>query len=182
MFAALSPLCITENAMLDVLSTTSTISFSCPITATSIDRHDVWNYRSIEFVQQFNNETSKVRVTVHLWGESTGDWWFPAQRERNRENVSIWWRHNVKLYHSIHRQTGFSIAPIPTENRNCFHPRIAVSIVPVVISIIKSIPLLNSRMYVLFCRAKFMPDDYGLCTPGCSGDLSVLSFSDLCTS
>ena len=51
----------------------------------------------------------------------------------------------------------FSVIPIPTENkRSCFHPRIAVSIVPVVISIIKSIPLLNYRlirMYVLFGRA-----------------------------
>ena len=101
MFAALSPSCITEDAMLDVLSTTSAISFSCPITATSNDRHDVWNYRSIEFVQQFaladNNEISKVRVTVHLWGESTGDRWFPTQRVSNTENMSIRWRHNVKV-------------------------------------------------------------------------------------
>ena len=48
-------------------------------------------------------------------------------------------------------------------------PRVAVSIVPGVISIIISIPLLNSRnvMYILFGPAKFMPDDHGLCTPGC---------------
>ena len=130
-----------------------------------------------------NNETSKIRVTVHLWGESTGDRWFPAQRESNTENVSIWWRNNVKVRHSIHRETVFSVFPIPTENKqSCFHPRIAVSIMPVISSIIKSIPLLNYRMYVLFGRTKFMPDDYGLCTPGCSWDLSVLSFSDLRTS
>ena len=75
--------------------------FSCLITVTSNDRHDVWNYRLIEFVQQFvladNNEISKVRVTVALWGESTGDRWCPAQRESNTENVFIWWRHNVKV-------------------------------------------------------------------------------------
>ena len=155
MFAALRPSCITEDAMLDVSSTTSAISFSCPITATSKDRHDVWNYRSIEFVQQFvladNNETSKVRVTVHLWGESTGDRWFPIQRESNTENVSIRWRHNVKVtsLHSPGDRVLRCSVPIPTENkRSCFHLRIAVSIMPVVISIIKSIPLLNSRMYV----------------------------------
>ena len=110
------------------------------------------NYRSIEFVQQFaladNNEISKVRVTVHLWGESTGDRWFPVQRVSNTENMSIRWRHNVKVT-SIHRETVFSVVPIPTENkRSCFHPRIAVSIVPVVILIIKSIPLLNYRVYM----------------------------------
>ena len=139
MFAALSPSCIIEDAMLDILSTTSAISFSSPITETSNDRHDVWNYRSIEFVQQFdladNNEISKVRVTVHLSGESTSDRWFPAQRVSNTENMSIRWRHNVKVT-SLHS--------------SCF---IAVSIVPVVISIIESIPLLNYRMYVLFSRA-----------------------------
>ena len=41
------------------------------------------------FVQQFgetdNNETSKVRVTVSLRIESTGDRWFPAQRDRTRK-------------------------------------------------------------------------------------------------
>ena len=52
---------------------------------------------------------------------------------------------------------------------------VAISIAPGVISIIISIPLLNSRMYILFGPAKFMPDDHGLCTSGCSGDLSVLS-------
>ena len=26
-----------------------------------------------------------------LWGESTGDRWFPSQRASNTENVSIWW-------------------------------------------------------------------------------------------
>ena len=59
--------------------------------------------------------------------------------------------------------------------------RIAVSIVPGVISILMSIPLLNFRMYILCGPTKFMPDDHGLCTLGCSGDLSVLSFSDLRT-
>ena len=140
MFAGLSPSCVTEDAMLNVLSTApalyvssasfrSTQSFrngriSCLITATSNDRHDVWNYRSIEFVQQFvladNNETSKVRVTVALWGESTDDRWFPAQRESNTENVSIWWRHYVKitLLHSPgDRVLQFSVVSIPTENK-----------------------------------------------------------------
>ena len=30
-----------------------------------------------------------------LWGEFTGDRWFPSQRASNAANVSIWWRHHA---------------------------------------------------------------------------------------
>ena len=57
------------------------------------------------------------------------------------------------LYHSVHhassKVTKSYVHPSPTENkRSRSHPRIgiAVSIIPCVISISKSMPLLNSRM------------------------------------
>ena len=36
-----------------------------------------------------------------LWGEFTGDWWFPAQRASKAENVSIWWRHRGGTLFSV---------------------------------------------------------------------------------
>ena len=57
------------------------------------------------FVRQFdqtdNKETSKVRLTVPLWGKSTGGRWNPWERDSNVENVSIWWRHNgiIRLFY-----------------------------------------------------------------------------------
>ena len=33
-----------------------------------------------------------------VWKEFTGEWWIPAQRANNAENVSVWWRH-----HMLHR-------------------------------------------------------------------------------
>ena len=77
------------------------------ITATSNDRHGVSNYRSIEclFSISFRLTTSKVRVTVPLWGECTGDRWIPAQRDSNAEKNSIWWRHNDGV--STHTQLDY---------------------------------------------------------------------------
>ena len=62
------------------------------ITATSNDRHGVSKYRLIEclFNRVFfrlTTKTSKVRVTVPLWGESTLTCGFPAQRDSNVENL-----------------------------------------------------------------------------------------------
>ena len=37
-----------------------------------------------------------------LWGESTGDQWFPSQRVSNAENVSIWWRHYKWIFLQEH--------------------------------------------------------------------------------
>ena len=40
------------------------------------------------------DQTSKLRVTGPLCGESTGDR-IPLTKASNAENVSIWWRHHV---------------------------------------------------------------------------------------
>ena len=44
-----------------------------------------------------SKKTSKLRVIgIHAWNSPvTGE--FPAQRDSNAENVSIWWRHHVVL-------------------------------------------------------------------------------------
>ena len=43
-----------------------------------------------------SKKTSKLRVTAWpLWRNSLATGEFPAQRARNAENVSIWWRHHV---------------------------------------------------------------------------------------
>ena len=41
-------------------------------------------------------EISKLRSTGPLWGESTSDRWFPSQRVRRAESVSMAWRHHVR--------------------------------------------------------------------------------------
>ena len=42
-------------------------------------------------------KTWKLRVTGLCAGNSSVNGEFPAQRARNAENVSIWWRHHVNL-------------------------------------------------------------------------------------
>ena len=72
--------------------------------ATTISMHygDVkWPSRRLEllvnrvfvqhFVQADNNETSKVLVTVLLWGESTGHRWIPHIKRQLRGNGIISW-------------------------------------------------------------------------------------------
>ena len=44
-----------------------------------------------------SKKTSKLRVTGLCVGISPVTGEFPAQRARNAENVSIWWRHHVQL-------------------------------------------------------------------------------------
>ena len=41
-----------------------------------------------------SKKTSKLRVTGLCEGNSLGTGEFPAQRDSNAENVSIWWRHH----------------------------------------------------------------------------------------
>ena len=50
-----------------------------------------------------SKKTSKLRITGLCAGNSPMTGEFPAQRIRNAENVSIWWRHHdVHVSHSIH--------------------------------------------------------------------------------
>ena len=42
-----------------------------------------------------SKKTPKLRVTGLCAGNSSVTGGFPAQRDRNAENVSIWWRHHV---------------------------------------------------------------------------------------
>ena len=48
------------------------------------------------FVQAQIKENMKLRITGLCEGDSPVTGEFPAQRSSNVENVSIWWRHNVK--------------------------------------------------------------------------------------
>ena len=48
------------------------------------------------FIRAQNKENIKAPRHLPLWGEFTGDRWFPAQRACN-ENISIWWRHHVAV-------------------------------------------------------------------------------------
>ena len=46
-----------------------------------------------------SKKTPKLRVTGFCAGNSPETGEFPAQRARNAENVSIWWRHHVCPYY-----------------------------------------------------------------------------------
>ena len=51
------------------------------------------------FIQAQIKENIKAPRHWPLCGEVTGDRWIPAQMASNAENVSILWRHHVKLNH-----------------------------------------------------------------------------------
>ena len=81
-------------------------------------RDCVSNHQSREcllrcLIRRRSKKTSKLRVTGLCAGNSPGTGEFPAQRASNAENVSIWWRHHVKmrltlLSASIHTTTNVS--------------------------------------------------------------------------
>ena len=47
--------------------------------------------------RQRSKKTSKLRLNGLCEGNSQGTGEFPAQRASNAENISIWWRHHVKV-------------------------------------------------------------------------------------
>ena len=49
---------------------------------------------SLTFIQAQSKENFKAPRHWPLWGNSSVTGEFPAQRTRNAENVSIWWRHD----------------------------------------------------------------------------------------
>ena len=74
------------------------------------------------FVQAQIQENIKALRHCPLWGESTGDRWFPSQRASDGENVSIWWRHHVLLISSGVTSLvlgQFSRCPVVTRNYMC---------------------------------------------------------------
>ena len=58
--------------------------------------HQCWLKR---LFRRRSKKTSKLRVTGCCAGNSPVTDEFPAQRASNVENVSIWWRHHVKIHH-----------------------------------------------------------------------------------
>ena len=54
-----------------------------------------------------SKKTSKLRVTGLCEGNSLVTGGFPAQKARNAENVSIWWRHHDVTFHEILRPIFF---------------------------------------------------------------------------
>ena len=73
---------------------------NCCFTATPNDRRDIWNYRSTEclFNSLFRLTTKKHQRSASLslcQGNPPVTGGFPAQRDSNAENISIWWRHNM---------------------------------------------------------------------------------------
>ena len=52
---------------------------------------------SIIYSDAYQNKTSKLRATGLCAGNSPGTGEFPAQMASNAENVSIWWRHHVRI-------------------------------------------------------------------------------------
>ena len=75
-----------------------------------------------------SKKTSKPRVTGLCAGNSPGTDEFPAQKANNSENVSIWWRHRVKLSDNnktqqnakrmhIHQDVGFFCCFVLLQNR-----------------------------------------------------------------
>ena len=49
------------------------------------------------FIQAQIKENIKAPCHWSLWGEFVGDRWIPRITAINAENVSIWWRFNVKI-------------------------------------------------------------------------------------
>ena len=60
----------------------------------SVSNHQPHNCLVSRLFRSRSKKTSKLRVTGLCVGNSPETGEFPAQRARNAENVSIWWRHN----------------------------------------------------------------------------------------
>ena len=66
------------------------------------ERDDVSNHRRLDCLlnclsRRRSKKTSKLRVICLCEGNSPVTGEFPAQRTRNTENVSIWWRHHETI-------------------------------------------------------------------------------------
>ena len=60
-------------------------------------KHQPHDYLLNRLIRRRSKTTSKLRVTGLCAGNSPVAGEFPAQRPRNAENVSIWWRHHIVL-------------------------------------------------------------------------------------
>ena len=60
----------------------------------SVSNHQPHDCLLNRLFRRRSKKTSKLRVTGLCAGNSPATGEFPAQRARNAENVSVWWRHN----------------------------------------------------------------------------------------
>ena len=81
-------------------------------------RHDCLLNRSF---RRRSKKTPKLRVTGLCAGNSPGTGEVPAQRASNAENVSIWWRHHVKMNH-VNFVTFVLLLLHDNCNMTCFKP------------------------------------------------------------
>ena len=66
----------------------------------SVSNHQSHDCLLNRLFRRRSKKTSKLRVTGLCVGNSPGTGEFPAQMASNAENVSIWWRHHVKIWFS----------------------------------------------------------------------------------
>ena len=70
------------------------------------EREDVPNHLRLNCLlnrsfRRRSKKTSKLRVTGLCEGNLSGTSEFPAQRASNADNVSIWWRHHVRVTRAL---------------------------------------------------------------------------------
>ena len=73
-------------------------------------RDGIWNPQPHDCLfRRRSKKTSKLRVTGLCAGNSPATGEFPAQMARKAENVSIWWRHHIKVHFHQPFNTNFLI-------------------------------------------------------------------------
>ena len=97
-----------------------------------------------------SKKTSKLRVTGLCAGNSPGTGEFPAQMASYAENVSIWWRHHVKVMSvaTLH-QLGIAEFCVRQESFMSFNytPSVLIGFDPLLKSLWCSVHLQNVVMY-----------------------------------
>ena len=103
----LNPKCVTESSR----GRSVTGSFY-PIIMTSQKRYGISNHWHLDCL--LNNlfglsrgETSKIRDTVPLWGDSTGDQWIPHTNYELCKKGYVAWRHHTLDVYDLHPVVSF---------------------------------------------------------------------------
>ena len=87
-------------------------SYTSPLQWRHNERDSVSNHRRLHCLlnrlfRRRSKKTSKFRVTGVCEGNSPVSSEFPAQRDSNAENISIWWRHHTTSHYKVKTEWGF---------------------------------------------------------------------------
>ena len=82
----------------------------------SVSNHQPYDCLFNRLFRRRSKKTSKLRVTSLCAGNSPVTGEFPAQMASNAENISIWWRHHIKMHNCLYPLWICRCADIASQN------------------------------------------------------------------